>query len=297
MVQIVKKSKLMMDTVIEIKVVTSRSPLDIEPVIEQAFNAFRKVEQACSRFTPESELMKACQQIRTPVPISSWLFQPLKFALEMAEWTQGIFDPTIGKTLEMYGFNQHYLTKEIASSLAVDDTSYRDVILNDHDRTMTLNRPLVIDLGAVAKGFAIDLAAQVLTSFQGFVINAGGDLYAGGLDETGHAWQIGIQHPEQANHIIDSIHVTNEAVCTSGSYVRRSKVREDIHHIINPISKQSPHELTSCSIVAPYAMMADVCSTVVCLYGLEQGKRMINDMELKGILITSNLHVERVGGI
>jgi thiamine biosynthesis lipoprotein len=83
MVHIVKKSKLMMDTVIEIKVVTSLSLSEVEPVIAQAFDAFRNVEQACSRFTPDSELMRACHQIRTTVQISSWLFQPLKFALEV----------------------------------------------------------------------------------------------------------------------------------------------------------------------------------------------------------------------
>lgn len=297
MVHIAKKSKLFMDTVIEIKVVSSHSLTEVEPVIEHAFEAFRKVEQACSRFTPDSELMKACQQIRTHVQISSWLFQPLKFALEMAEWTQGIFDPTIGKTMETYGFNRHYLTGETNSNFASDNASYRDIVLRDHDRTMYLHKPMVIDLGAVAKGFAIDIASQALVHFQGFVINAGGDLLAGGVDETGQAWRIGIQHPVYKDHIIDTIEVSNEAVCTSGGYERKSNVSADIHHIIFPDSKQSPHELISCSIVAPHAMMADVFSTVVCLYGLDQGIKVMNEMELKGILITSELHVERIGGI
>lgn len=297
MVHLVKKSKLLMDTVVEIKVVTSLSLQEVEPVIARAFEVFRNVELACSRFSPDSEVMKASQQIRTHVQISSWLFQPLKFALEMAEWTQGIFDPTIGKTMETYGFNRHYLTGVTNSNLAADDATFRDIVLRDPDQTMYLHKPLVIDLGAVAKGFAIDLASQMLSDFQGFVINAGGDLYAGGLDETGYAWNIGIQHPIDKDQIIDIIEISNEAVCTSGGYERKSKVSEDIHHIINPKSKQSPHELISCSIVAPYAMMADVFSTVVCLYGLDKGKSMIKEMQLKGILITSNLLVERVGGI
>jgi thiamine biosynthesis lipoprotein len=297
MVHIVKKSKLMMDTLVEIKVVTSLSLPEVEPVIDQAFAVFRNVELACSRFSSDSELMKASQQIRTHVQISSWLFQPLKFALEMAEWTQGIFDPTIGKTMEAYGFNRHYLTGETNSNIAADNASYRDIVLRDDDQTMYLHKPLVIDLGAVAKGFAVDLSSKILSAFQGFVINAGGDLYAGGKDETGHTWRIGIQHPAYKDHIIDTIEVSNEAVCTSGGYERKSNFSEDIHHIIYPKSKRSPHELISCSIVAPYAMMADVFSTVVCLYGLDQGKRLINEMQLKGILITSKLHVERVGGI
>lgn len=297
MVRIFKKTKLFMDTVVEIKVVSSLSVTEVEPVIEQAFEAFRNVELACSRFSPDSELMKASQQIGTHVQISSWLFQPLKFALEMAEWTQGIFDPTIGKTMEYYGFNRHYLTGEISSNLASDKATYRDIDLREQDCSMYLHKPMVIDLGAVAKGFAIDIASQTLACFQGFVINAGGDLYAGGVDEMGQAWRIGIQHPVHKDHIIETIEVSNEAVCTSGGYERKSKVSAEIHHIINPNSKQSPHELISCSIVAPYAMMADVFSTVICLYGLDQGQKLMIEMELKGILITSKLHVERVGGI
>ncbi|OAS15898.1 FAD:protein FMN transferase [Paenibacillus oryzisoli] len=297
MVHIVKRTKLFMDTVVEIKVVSSDPVTEIEPVIEQAFSAFRNVELACSRFTPDSELMKACQQVRTHVPISFWLFQPLKFALEMAESTEGIFDPSIGNTMEYYGFNRHYLTGEISSNLASDNATYRDIVLREQDSTMYLHKPMVIDLGAVAKGFAIDIASQTLLRFQGFVINAGGDLFAGGVDEVGQAWRIGIQHPEHKDHIIDTIEVSNFAVCTSGGYERKSKVRPDIHHIINPNSKQSPQELISCSILAPYAMMADVFSTVVCLYGLDHGKKLMIEMDLKGILITSKLHVERVGGI
>jgi thiamine biosynthesis lipoprotein len=297
MVHLVKKTKLFMDTVVEIKVVSSLPVTEVEPVIEQAFSAFRNVELACSRFTPDSELIQACQQVRTHVPISSWLFQPLKFALEMAESTEGIFDPSIGNTMEYYGFNRHYLTGEISSNLASENATYRDIVLREQDSTMYLHKPMVIDLGAVAKGFAIDIASQTLVRFQGFVINAGGDLFAGGVDEVGQAWRIGIQHPVHKDHIIDTIEVSNAAVCTSGGYERKSKVREDIHHIIYPKSKQSPHELLSCSIVAPYAMLADAFSTVICLYGLDQGKKLIIEMELKGILITSKLHVERVGGI
>ncbi|MDB5055472.1 MAG: thiamine biosynthesis protein ApbE [Bacilli bacterium] len=70
---------------------------------------------------------------------------------------------------------------------------------------LVLLKPLVIDLGAVAKGFAIDLAAHELKEFDGFLVNVGGDLYAGGTDESGKPWRIGIQHPEQKEQIIETI--------------------------------------------------------------------------------------------
>ena len=79
-----------------------------------------------------------------------------------------------------------------------------------------LNKPLVIDLEAVAKGFAINLAANELNDFAGFVVSAGGDLFADGVDENGAPWKIGIQHPENKDQVISVLEVPNQAVCTLG---------------------------------------------------------------------------------
>jgi FAD:protein FMN transferase len=292
-----KKTKLFMDTVVDIQVVNRHSNKEIEPAIDRAFEAFRKVEHACSRFSLDSELMEACRQIKTPVKISPLLFQPLKFALEVANQTNGLFDPTVGKAMEELGFNQHYLTKETVNSSSTDTVTYRDIVLNEQDQTLYLRKPLIIDLGAVAKGFAIDLAAYELKQFEGFVVNAGGDLYAGGVAENGGKWTIGIQHPERKEQIIQTIEISNEAVCTSGSYERRSALKAGMHHIIDPKTKQSPDEWISCTVIAPYAMMADAFSTAAFLMGLDNGRTLIEQVDLKGILITSDLQISRVGGI
>lgn len=295
--KIMKKMKLFMDTVVDIQVVTRKSNDQTEAAIDRAFEAFRKVEHACSRFSQDSELMEACRQIKTPVQISPFLFEPLKFALEVAKWTDGIFDPTVGKAMEDMGFNQHYLTEETVQSSSSDAATYRDIILNEQDRTLYLRKPLVIDLGAVAKGFAIDLAAHELNEFEGFVVNAGGDLYAGGVDENGSKWRIGIQHSENKEEMIQTLEISNEAVCTSGSYERKSALKAGMHHIINPISKQSSDEWISCSVVAPYAMMADAFSTATFLLGLEHGGTLLEQADLKGILIASDLQIYQIGGI
>jgi thiamine biosynthesis lipoprotein len=291
-----KKVKLFMDTVVEIEVVSKKSNVAIEEHINRAFTAFKKVEQTCSRFSSSSELMQACQQVGIPVKISPFLYEPLYFALEIARLTDGLFDPTVGKTMEKAGFNRHYLTGVRMESNAEETVSYQDIILDEKHRTLTLNKHMVIDLGAVAKGFAIDLAANELRDFEGFIVNAGGDLFAGGVDPTQNQWTIGIQHPNQKNKIIDSIEISNEAVCTSGSYERKSPSNIYEHHLINPKIKHSPNDWVSCSVTAPFAMMADGFSTAVFVQGLK-GKTLLKEMELKGLLITPDLQVERLGGI
>lgn len=287
-----------MDTVVDIQVVTGKEyKEEAELKINHAFEAFRKVEQACSRFTPDSELMKACQLIDMPVTASPYLFEPLKFALAMAESTNGLFDPTIGKVMEDFGFNRHYLTGEYMTSVADDSATYKDIILDKRNRTVLFKKPMVIDLGAVAKGFAIDLAANELKEFDGFVVNAGGDLFAGGFDENGDKWKIGIQHPLIKDQVSHFVELSNEAICTSGSYERKSNKTPGIHHLVNPVSKQSPNGLLSCSIIAPFAMMADAFSTTAFLLGSKNGIEIIEEAGISGIFITPELEIIKVGGI
>ncbi|KIL38957.1 thiamine biosynthesis protein ApbE [Gordoniibacillus kamchatkensis] len=293
-----KKAKLFMDTVVDIQVVASGKSADrAEAQIDRAFAAFRQVEQACSRFSPDSELMMACRQFGTPVPVSPFLFEPLKFALEVAKWTDGVFDPTVGGLMEEHGFNRHYLTGQTILSPSAESVTYRDVIVNERDRTVLLRKPLVIDLGAVAKGFAIDLAASELREFDGFVVNAGGDLFAGGVDESGSDWEIGIRHPYHKDQIVQSVTVSNEAVCTSGSYERKSAKVPGTHHLLHPKTRRSPNVWISCSIIAPFAMMADAMATAAFLLVENRGKTFIEQTGTKGILITPALQIVTVGGI
>ncbi|MEH7115908.1 FAD:protein FMN transferase [Neobacillus vireti] len=292
-----KKTKLFMDTFVDIQVVTRECRDAVEAKIERAFNAFQKVEQACSRFTSSSELMLATQSVGTPVQISPLLFEPLHFAIELAMLTDGVFDPTVGKVMEQQGFNRHYLTGDIIESHSADTVTYQDIFLNNQTRTLTLKKPLVIDLGAVAKGFAIDLAAHELKDLEGFVVNAGGDLFAGGLDEYGQPWKIGIQHPYHKEQLIETVEVSDQAICTSGSYERRNPVKPDLHHLMNPKTRQSPNDWVSVSIIAPFAMMADAFSTASFLLGGEKAKGFLGEMNLKGILVTPELQMVRAGGI
>ncbi|MGG1550217.1 FAD:protein FMN transferase [Paenibacillus ferrarius] len=293
-----RKTKLFMDTVIDIQVVMDASQnVMAAAAIDRAFDAFRKVEHACSRFNRDSEVMRVTKEIQKPVKISPYLFEPLKFALEIAKVTHGLFDPTVGKALEDYGFNQHYLSGKIMDSVANRSATYQDITLDDEHRTVYINKPLVIDLGAVAKGFAIDVAAYELREFPGYMVNAGGDLFAGGFDERGRKWQVGIQHPLHKDQVIEWVEVSDEAVCTSGSYERTSPLRSDIHHIISPNSKRSPDEWVSCSVIARYALMADACSTALFLMDRTEVRAVLEQWNLKGILIDQTLQVNRIGGV
>jgi FAD:protein FMN transferase len=287
------QTAIFMDTLVSIKVVTKLSEKIVEEKVNQAYETFRSVETHCSRFDPKSELRQLSSHVGTPVKVTELVFQAVQFALEMATFTDGAFDPTIGATLEVSGFNKNYLTgerlhpeEELGQTLSAN---YKDVQLNDQERTITLTKPLILDLGAVAKGLAIDLAAKVLQGFDGFVIDAGGDVYVSGLNEKGNPWQIGIRDPINKESVIDIVQLTEGAICTSGSYERVSQVKKETHHLIDPKSKNSAKGLLSCTATAPFAMLADAFSTAAFILGEKKGIQLFEDNGINGLMMTSSL--------
>jgi thiamine biosynthesis lipoprotein len=286
-------ASLHMDTVVHIKVVSSQPETMVMDAIHRAFEAFRCVEETCSRFDPESELSSLTRQIERPMKVSPILFEAIRFAWEVAHLTQGVFDPTIGHTMESYGFNRHYLTGQI-SNFSIDKAasiSYLDIVLDESEQTVMLLKPLVLDLGAVAKGLAIDLAQKELNGFEGIMINAGGDIFVGGLNEREEPWLVGIQHPSHKDDIICALKLTNAAICTSGSYERVSSKTVNSHHLIDPLSGKSVHHMVSCTVIAPYAMMADAFSTAAFILGSEKGLAQLENVGLDGLCILNSLEM------
>lgn len=112
-----------------------------------------------------SGLRKLTSIVGAQVPASPMFLAALEVALQLAADTDGAFDPTIGGALERAGFSGNFRTDfDTGSRAAEAGATYRDVHLNLPDHTVTVDRPLMLDLGAVAKGRVIDLAARELAS-------------------------------------------------------------------------------------------------------------------------------------
>ena len=145
--------------------------------------------------------------------------------------------------------------------------------------------PLTLDLGAVAKGLAVDMAARELEPFQDFAIDAGGDLYLGGLNEQGEPWSVGIRHPRMDGELITSLRISNQAVCTSGDYERGA-------HIIG-----AAQNVASATVVASGAMLADALATAVFVLGPEKGLDLLNRLGVDGMIVTSDLQRYETPGL
>jgi thiamine biosynthesis lipoprotein len=288
-------SVALMGTIVTIEVVGRAASTLEEPAREQAIGRaldwFQQIEDICSRFDETSELRQLSARIGAPVHASGVLFEALQFALMVAAETGGAFDPTVGRPMEARGFNRHYRTGQAADTPLAPGgaASYRDVRLDPAGRTITLLRPLVLDLGAVAKGLAIDLAARELQPFENFAIYAGGDLYLGGNNAEGRPWSVGIRHPREPQALIETVRVSGRAVCTSGDYERRAPAPGAGHHIMDPRTGGAATACASVTVLASSAMVADVLATAAFVLGPADGLQLLERHGVDGLIITPAL--------
>jgi len=262
-----------------------------EETVERAFGWFRRVEACCTRFDAESEVMRLISNVGVPVRASDILYEAVQFALAVAEESGGAFDPTVGFPMETRGFNQEYRTGQIVHTALEPGgaVSYRDVRVNPDRKTIALLRPLVLDLGAVAKGMAIDMAARELEPFENYAIDAGGDLYLAGCNPDGEPWSVGIRHPRHDQGLLDFLRVSDMAVCTSGDYERRSAGETDGHHILDPRTGASANTVASATVIAPTAMSADGLATAALVLGPTHGIRLLERQGVDGLIVSPTL--------
>lgn len=278
-----------MDTIVSAKVVSDRPERELRDVLDRALGWFGEVERVCSRFDPDSELFRLSGQAGAPVQVSGLLFEAVRFALQVAELSGGLFDPTVGGVQAQRGFDRNYVTGErIRGPETEPKVSWRDVVLEDGEGTITLLKPLLLDLGGVAKGLAIDLASQELDRLGSFSIDAGGDLYVKGGNEHGQPWRIGIEHPRLPG-LIATLRIREGAVCTSGDYERRRAGVSDEHHLFDPQTGKSPQQAISCTVVAPTAMAADALSTAAFVAGPVDGLRLLEEQGVDGMIVSPAL--------
>jgi len=280
-----------MGTLVTIEVVAggpdTSAPGEVAAAIDRAFAWFVEVEAHCSRFDPNSELRQLIARSGSPVKVSTLLFGVVEFALELARDTAGAFDPAVGARMENQGFDRHYQSGAFAGAgLSDASATFEDIVADAAAGTIQLKRPLVLDLGAVAKGMAIDLAAQELRLLGNFVVDAGGDLYVAGRNQRSESWRVGIRHPARPDELIETLRITDAAVCTSGRYERGL-------HILDARTGTAVMHVSSATVIAPTAMAADALATAAFVLGPEAGIRLLERHGVEGAIWTGGESLSR----
>ena len=283
-------TRVFMDTTVTAEVVGEVDAPVATGALERAFGWFAEVEARCSRFDPASEVRELALQPGAPVRVSPLLCSTVAFALEVARASSGAFDPTLGARMEQRGLDRDYRTRQRASSGLRPEggVSWRDVEVDADASTITLARPLLLDLGAVAKGLAIDLALRELAGYPGAAVDAGGDIAVRGTNADGGLWRIGIRHPRTPGAVYTRVCLGEGAVCTSGDYERRALTGGS--HIMDPRSGEAADAVASCTVVAPSAMLADALGTAATVLGPRRAIPWLGEQGVEGLILTPGLN-------
>jgi len=148
-----------------------------------------------------------------------------------------------------------------------------------------------IDLGGIAKGYAVDRAFELLTSrgYRNMIVNAGGDIRVSGRKTSG-PWVIGLQDPRDRSRIMATIEASEISVATSGDYERYFvKEGKRYHHLLNPFTGFPARQCRSVTILTEDALSADGLATAVFVMGPERGLRLIEAMEeVEGLIVSAD---------
>jgi thiamine biosynthesis lipoprotein len=171
-----------------------------------ARRTFTEKEARFSRFRPDSELSALNQSKGKPFHASSALYRLVSTALAFREETSALFDPTLLPELVANGYDRSFerLDRDFDRDRTATQTTRRlpiaravkhPVTFDAEARTITLPAGAGIDLGGIAKGWTVDETCSLLPAGAPFLIDAGGDIYAGGAGPDGRGWTIAVADP------------------------------------------------------------------------------------------------------
>lgn len=247
-----------------------------EAALDEATARIQELEALWSVTNEESEVYQANHSGGQAVSVSKETADLISFVLEMAEQTQGALDPTVYPVLTAWGFTTD--TKQVPSQSQIDEL----LPLVDHARisleetSLTIPAGMELDLGAVGKGYAADLATEVLREHHitSGIISLGGNIQAIGSRPDGSDWRIGIRAPWEDENL-GLLEISDAAVVTSGGYENYFEDEDgNIYwHILDPATGYPADSgLQAVTIVGQESKLCDALSTALFVMGPEQAE-------------------------
>jgi len=251
-----ERAKPLLGTVVRIRV-DGLAPALANDVISAAFDGVAEIHRLMSFHEADSELSRVNREaVHSPVPLSAPTHAVLRHALELAAVSDGVFDPTIAPALVRNG-----LLPALSPTLPAAGASWKDIALSP-DGTVSFRKPLWLDLGGIAKGYAVDVAFDLIASHHPsrIYVEAGGDLRLGGAEPE----LVYLAAPQQEGGM-PAVKVENAAVASSGSQPLHDDTLVSPH--IDPRSGRHGKTDRFVTVVAPRCVHADALTKVVMVAG------------------------------
>lgn len=236
------------------------------------------VNRVMSTWQSDTELSRFnALESTEPFAVSAQLIAVVNHALQVAEWTDGAFDPTVKPLVDHWGFGPETDPAPVAEIM--ESVGWRKVSVLDKMLVKSVPE-LQLDLSAIAKGYGVDRVADVLrlAGFENFLVEIGGEVVAEGANPKGKRWQVGVENPRAGEGLFQALELSGRALATSGDY-RNFRIREDgtrYSHIINPSTGMpAESDVASVSVLAPSCMDADALATALFVMGAGKGLPLV----------------------
>ena len=282
--EIIKISGSKMGTTYHITVVADQpAPADLAERIDSALDT---VDLSMSTYKAESELSQFNDlAVGNSQRISVDFAQVLAVSKTVWQGSGGAFDPTVGPLVDLWGFGPKtasVVPEQAQIDAAKAELGFQYLMLNNNELSKT--KPVRVDLSAVAKGYAVDLVADLLEmlALPDYLVEVGGEMRLSGSNPEGIPWRVAIELPGLMPQVERIIAVQERAVATSGdyrNYFEQQGVRYS--HTIDPrTGRPITHNLASVTVLAEQCADADAWATAFMVLGEEEGMVLANELAI-----------------
>jgi thiamine biosynthesis lipoprotein len=269
-----------MGTVVRLVFYTEQKSRAIK-LARDCFQRVKKLDAVFSDYRPDSEVTQLCQKpVGVAHRVSSDLFTVISHAQLISTKSEGAFDITLGKQTQEWRKDSQKgaITPNKRSPQNVQSTGYLDLAINDDQRTITLRKPLKIDLGGIAKGYIADQLMLILkkAGINHAAVVIGGETVLADAPPGKKGWRIGIENSK--HQVLGTLVLTNTALSTSGDSYQFFEVEGQRHsHLIDPATKKSKLNRLNVTTIAKTAMQADAWATALRILSTDNALKLANN--------------------
>lgn len=281
--------------------VESDDPAISEETAELVHAEMDRLNDLLSVWNPDSPLSHVNQEARSGwAKMDQESYSLLRESMFYAELTSGKYDVTAGPLVRLWGFfarEERKPPQQDKIDAAKENIGHEKVAFDDSSKSIKFDAPnMEIDLGGIAKGYAVDKAMALLKdkNIKAVLINLGGNISFSGLPAGKKEWSIAVRDPRSKDQFLGVLSLGKEfqgwGIASSGQYERYFEFEGKRYgHIIDPTTGYPVENILGTTIIASNATRADALSTSAFLLGAGAGKKMIkNQKGVYGLVLLPN---------